>query len=146
MSRFFVPAILVATISGLALTLIVGIVVRSPYTHGNLSSPAGYTRTKVAYLGETYPFEGVPLTKQAAAETGDPVRDGGLLFFRYGCAGCHRSNGAGGAVGKDLTDASGSKISEKVREGPKTMPEFSASDLPDEELDKIIAFLRSGPE
>ena len=145
MNRYFVPAILIATISGLGLTLIVGIVVRSPYTHGNLSSPAGYTRTKVAYLGETYPFEGVPLAKPAV-ETGDPVSDGGMLFFRHGCAACHRSSGAGGAVGKDLTDASASKISEKVREGPKTMPEFSVSDLADEDLDKIIAFLRSGPQ
>ncbi len=146
MNRYFVPAILVFAISGLALTLIVGIVLRSPYTHGNLSSPVGYSRTKVAYLGETYLFEGMPLAKPAEAQTGDAVHDGQLLFFQYGCASCHGSNGAGGAVGKDLGDASASKISDKVRSGPKTMPAFSSSELPDADLDKLIAYLRSGPK
>ncbi len=146
MNRYFVPAILAFAISGLAITIIGVVVARSPYTHGNLASPAGYTRTKVAYLGETYLFEGMPLAKPADAQTGDSVHDGGLLFFRYGCAACHGSSGAGGAVGKNLTDASASKISQKVRSGPKTMPGFSSSELSDEDMDKLIAFLQSGPE
>ena len=146
MNRYFVPAVLAFAISGLAVMIIGVIVARSPYTHGNLSSPAGYTRTKVAYLGETYLFEGIPLAKPAEAQTGDAVHDGGLLFFRYGCAACHGSGGGGGAVGKDLTDASATKISEKVRSGPKTMPGFASSELPDEDLDKLIAFLQSGAE
>ena len=146
MNRYFVPGILAFAISGLAITIIGVIVARSPYTHGNLASPAGYTRTKVAYLGETYLFEGMPLAKPAEAQTGDPVHDGGLLFFQYGCASCHGSSGAGGAVGKNLTDASASKISQKVRSGPKTMPGFSSSELSDEDLDKLIAFLQSGPK
>jgi len=146
MNRYFVPAILAFAISGLAFTIIGVIVARSPYTHGNLASPEGYTRTKVAYLGETYPFEGMPLANPDAAQTGDPVHDGGLLFFQYGCAACHGSGGAGGAVGKDLTDASASKILEKIRLGPKTMPGFSSSQLSDEDIDRLIAFLRSGRE
>jgi len=146
MNRFFVPAILTLTISGLALTLIVGIVMRSPYTHGNLSSPAGYTRTKVAYLGETYLFEGMPLAKPAEAQTGDAVHDGQLLFFQYGCASCHLGNGKGGAVGKDLSDASPAKIENKVRAGPKGMPAFTSDMLSDADLQKIIAFLQSHPQ
>ena len=146
MNRYFVPAILVVAISGLALTLIVGIVMRSPYTHGNLSSPAGYTRTKVAYLGETYLFEGMPLAKPAQAQTGDAVHDGQLLFFQYGCAACHLSNGKGGAVGKDLSGASPNKIQTKVRDGPKGMPAFTSDMLPDADLQKIIAFLQSNPQ
>ncbi|TAK65461.1 MAG: cytochrome c [Dehalococcoidia bacterium] len=143
MNRYFIPAILVIAISGLALTLIVGIVMRSPYTHGNLSSPAGYTRTKVTYLGETYLFEGMPLAKPAQAQTGDPLHDGQLLFFQYGCAACHMSNGQGGAVGKDLAGDSANKITTKVREGPKGMPQFTSDMLPDADLQKIIAFLQS---
>ena len=146
MNRFFVPAILVATISGLALTLIVGIVMRSPYTHGNLSETAGYTRTKVTYLGQTYLWEGMPLAKPADAKTGDPVHDGQSLFFQYGCASCHMSNGQGGAVGKDLAGDSTNKITTKVRAGPKGMPQFTSDMLPDADLQKIIAFLQAQPQ
>lgn len=143
MNRYFVPAVLAVAISGLAITIIGVVVARSPYTHGNLSSPAGYTRTKVAYIGDTYLFEGMPLARPAEAQTGDPVRDGGLLFFQYGCAACHGSNGAGGAVGKDLTDASAIKIKTKVRDGPKGMPAFSSESLSDSDMEKLIAFIRA---
>jgi mono/diheme cytochrome c family protein len=143
MRRFLVPAVLTIGMSGLAITIIAIIIARSPYTHGNLASAAGYTRTKVAYIGEEYLFEGMPLANPQDAQTGDPVHDGRLLFFNYGCASCHSSNGSGGAVGKALTGASALKISTKVREGPKTMPAFSSSMLSDEELQKIIAFLQS---
>jgi mono/diheme cytochrome c family protein len=143
MNKYFVPAILTFAISGLAVTLIAVVIARSPYTHGNLSSPAGYTRTTVGYLGEQYLFEGMPLAKPAEAQGGDPVAAGGLLFFQYGCTSCHGSAAQGGAVGKDLTGASANKISAKVRDGPKGMPAFSAEQLSDADLQKIIAFLHS---
>lgn len=143
MNRYFVPAILAFAISGLAITLIVVVVARSPYTHGNLASAAGYTRTKVAYLGENYVFEGMPLAKPEQAQTGDPLRDGGLLFFRYGCASCHGAAGEGGATGKDLTDTSTSKIEKKVRDGPKGMPAFSSDSLSDSDLEKLITYIQS---
>lgn len=146
MNRFFVPVFLVVAISGLALTLIVGIVMRSPYTHGNLSSPAGYTRTQVTYVGQTYPWPGMPLAKPAAAKTGTDVQQGQLLFFQYGCASCHLANGKGGAVGVDLSTDSANKITNNVREGPKGMPQFTTSLLPDTDLQKIIAYLRSHPQ
>ncbi len=139
------PVIGVVMMSGLAITLIGVIIARSPYTHANLR-PQGYSRTDVAYVGEEYVFEGVPLAKPADAQTGDPVHDGGLLFFRYGCASCHGLQGQGSAVGKDLGDASARKIAQKVRSGPKTMPGFSSSELSDEDMDKLIAFLQSGPK
>ena len=88
------PVIGVVMMSGLAITLIGVIIARSPYTHANLR-PQGYSRTDVAYVGEEYVFEGVPLAKPADAQTGDPVHDGGLLFFRYGCASCHGLQGSG---------------------------------------------------
>jgi hypothetical protein len=46
-------------------------------------------------------------------------------------------------VGKDLSGASAVKISRKVREGPETMPSFDANELPDSDLEKLIAFLQS---
>lgn len=146
MSRYLVPSVLTIAISGLALTLIAIIIARSPYTHGNLTLAVGYTRTKVAYVGETYLFEGMPLRHPEQAQTGDPVHDGALLFFQYGCASCHTASGSGGAVGKDLQGDSALKITTKVREGPKGMPAFSSDSLPDADLQKLIAFLQSHPQ
>src|SRR3989304_4392614 len=85
--------------SGLASTLIAVIIARSPYTHGNLR-PEGYNRTDVIYLGEEHPFDGFALADPSLANTGDPVQDGRVLFFGYGCATCHRPHGEGRAGGK----------------------------------------------
>lgn len=142
MARFFVPGILIFAISGLAFMLIGIVIARSPYTHGNLS-PQGYERTKLAYVGEEYPFDGLGLADPRLAATGDAVQDGRALFFRYGCTSCHGLNGQGGTLGPDLDGASASEIGRAVREGPKGMPFYSTSQLSDEELEKIIAFLKS---
>jgi mono/diheme cytochrome c family protein len=143
MRRFLVPSVMTFAIGMLAITIIGVVVARSPYTHGNLASAAGYTRTKVAYLGDHYVFEGMPLRHPEQTQTGDPVHDGGLLFFQYGCATCHGAAGEGGAVGKDLTGASANKISVKVRDGPKGMPAFASDSLSDADLQKLIAYIQS---
>ncbi len=127
-------------ISGLAFTLIGIVIARSPYTHGNLS-PQGYDRTEVAIVGEEYPFEGLGLA-DPFAPSGDSVQDGRLLFFQYGCRSCHGS-GTGAIVGDDLDDVSPSEVRREVRDGPGGMPAYSASLLSDDELESIIAFLRS---
>jgi len=145
MSRFLVPAVLTGLISGLAFTLIVIIIAQSPYTHGNLR-PEGYNRTDIARVGEEHPFEGLELADPQLATTGDPVQDGRILFFRYGCASCHGLKGQGGAVGKDLSGHRASTIMRRVRKGPKTMPAFDPSVLPDSDLEKLIAFLKSVSE
>ena len=131
--------------SGLAFTLIAVIIARSPYTHGNLR-PEGYDRTDIIYLGEEHPFDGFPLADPALASTGDPAQDGRVLFFGYGCASCHGLKGQGAAVGKDLSKADAEEISKEVRRGPKTMPSFDPSVLPDSDLQKLIAFLKSTRE
>ena len=131
--------------SGLAFTLIAVVIARSPYTHGNLQ-PEGYDRTDVIYLGEDLPYDGFPLADPALASTGDPAQDGRALFFGYGCASCHGLNGQGQAVGKDLSKSDAEEISKEVRRGPKTMPSFDPSVLPDSDLQKLIAFLKSKAE
>lgn len=136
------PILGAVMMSGLAFTLVVIIIARSPYTHGNLS-PQGYKRTDIVYVGEEKPFQGFPLKDPLLAQTGDPVQDGRFLFFRYGCAACHGLQGQGGAVGKEIAGASLARISRKVREGPKTMPTFDAGLLPDADLEKLAAFLQS---
>ena len=129
-------------ISGLAFTLIAIVIARSPYTHGNLR-PEGYNRTEIVYVGDQQPFEGLGLTDPSLAQTGDPAEDGRALFFRYGCASCHGLQGQGGAVGKDLSGANAEEISEKVRQGPKTMPAYESGTLSESDLEKLIAFLES---
>ena len=131
--------------SGLAFTLIAIVIARSPYTHGNLR-PEGYNRTDIIYLGEDHPFDGIALADPSLASTGDPVQDGRVLFFGYGCASCHGLQGKGGAVGKNLSSANSEEISDNVRQGPKTMPAFDPSVLPDSDLQKLIAFLKSTRE
>jgi mono/diheme cytochrome c family protein len=128
--------------SGLAFTLIAVIIARSPYTHGNLQ-PEGYNRTDIIYLGEEHPFIGIGLADPRLASTGDPVQDGRVLFFGYGCASCHGLQGKGGAVGKNLSRANSEEISDNVRQGPKTMPAFETGNLSDGDLEKLIAFLKS---
>jgi cytochrome c551/c552 len=147
MHRLLVSSTIIGlvTISGLAFTLIAIVIARSPYTHGNLS-PEGYHRTQITYVGEEHPFEGIGLVDPRLAQTGDPVQDGRALFFKYGCASCHGLQGSGGAVGKNLSSADAEEISDNVREGPKTMPAFSSSLLPDSELEKLIAFLQSAKD
>ncbi|MDP2674233.1 MAG: c-type cytochrome [Dehalococcoidia bacterium] len=131
--------------SGLAFTLIAVIIARSPYTHGNLR-PEGYDRTEIIYLGEEHPFTGIGLADPSLASTGDPVQDGRVLFFGYGCASCHGLQGKGGAVGKNLSSANSEEISDNVRQGPKTMPAFETGNLSDGDLEKLIAFLKSARE
>lgn len=136
------PILGVIMMSGLAFTLIVVIIYRSPYTHGNLS-PEGYDRTDIIRVGEEIPFSGIGLRDPGAANTGDPVIDGRALFFSYGCASCHGLQGQGSAVGKDLSKSDSEEIADEVRRGPKTMPAFEKEVLPDSDLEKLSAFLES---
>ncbi|MFQ5380678.1 MAG: ethylbenzene dehydrogenase-related protein, partial [Dehalococcoidia bacterium] len=144
--RLLIPGAHFVAISGLAFTLIVLVVIRSPYTHGNFKSE-GYSRTDIAHLGVEHPFPGFPLTDADAANTGDSALDGGVLFFSSGCAACHGLQGQGGSVGPELeSDISASKVRREVRDGPKGMPAFAEDQVSDETLDKIVAFLRQRTE
>ena len=96
---------------------------------------------------EEYLFEGVPLSRPADAQTGDPVHDGGRLFFQYGCASCHGLQGGGAARwAKTSVMRAPARLRRRSGRGPKTMPGFSSSELSDEDMDKLIAFLQSGPK
>jgi hypothetical protein len=130
-------------ISGLAFTLIVIVIARSPYTHGNIS-PKGYKRTEIAHVGEEYAFTGLGLADPEAVLTGDPGADGFFLFFQYGCASCHGLKAEGGPVGPDLPpDISASKVKREVRDGPEGMPAYPEGLLSDELVEAIIAFLKN---
>jgi hypothetical protein len=141
-NRFFVPAVLAATISGLGLGLVVGIVARSPDTHSNVR-PEGYSRTPIAYVGDDVAFVGLGLADPDLLLTGDPAQRGGLLFLGAGCATCHGLSNQGGVIGPelDLGDLTPADFRRAVRSGPSGMPAFLASTLPDADLEAIYAYL-----
>jgi len=144
MSRFFVPAVLAALVSGLALGLIGGLVARSPETHANVR-PAGYDRTAVGYVGELVPYEGIGLGDPEADDDPDPVVRGRILFLGYGCATCHGVAAQGGIVGPrlHLEDIFKEDFVPIVRSGPAGMPAFTDSILSDVDLDTIYKYLKA---
>jgi ubiquinol-cytochrome c reductase cytochrome c subunit len=70
----------------------------------------------------------------------------GLEQFTEHCAGCHQVVAEGGVVTSvrvpPLDRATPVQIAEAVRTGPYVMPKFSESDISDEELASIIAYVR----
>ena len=88
MGRFFVPAVFVATISGIAFGLIVGIVARSPETHANVR-PEGYERTPIIYVGDEPAFSGFGLADPGMVTNVDQGTRGRLLFMSNSCVACH---------------------------------------------------------
>jgi hypothetical protein len=147
MSRFFVPAVIVAVISGLAFGLIVGIVARSPETHANVR-PEGFDRTPISYVGEEIPFAGIGLGGPGLATDADPATRGRLLFLGHGCATCHGLASQGGVVGPalDLEELWLEDFRPVVRSGPGGMPAFTEEILSDDDLDSIYAFLKATPQ
>lgn len=75
--------------------------------------------------------------------------DGAGLYARF-CANCHGDDALGGVVDKPIRDEAGDSL-EKAREGEgndprdrsEFMPQFSPSDLSDEEISQIVSFLLS---
>ena len=144
MNRFFVPAVLAATISGLGFGLVVGIIARSPETHANVR-PEGYDRTPVAYLGEEVSFDLVGLADPGLLTTADRVEHGRLLFVSASCVTCHGLANRGGAVGPelDIGDLTLSDLRRAVQSGPRGMPAFPEEMFSDEDLEAIYAYLEA---
>ncbi|MDO8484894.1 MAG: cytochrome c [Candidatus Limnocylindrales bacterium] len=144
MSRFFVPVVFVALMSGLAFGLIVGVVARSPETHANVR-PEGFDRTPIGYVGEEIPYTGIGLADPRSAASADPVARGRLLFLGYGCAACHGLASQGGVIGPnlDLEELFLDDFRPVVRSGPGGMPAFTEEILSDDDLDAIYAFLKA---
>jgi hypothetical protein len=144
MRNLLLPLFAVFAVASMAFVLIFVVVARSPYTHANLR-PEGYNRTEIALVGEEPPFEGFSMAHPSLAVTGDPVKDGRALFFKYGCASCHGLQGQGGTVGKeiDIDDISLSEFRRDVRRGPKGMPSYGEETLSDGVAERVYIFLKA---
>ncbi len=138
-------SVLLASVAVVTAIGMVIVFVRAPVSNADVTDPARFDRTPIAYLGKEIPYEGFGLNDASLAQTGDPVKDGDALFFAYGCAACHGLNGQGATVGPALVDEIGSfgSFAEDVREGPREMPAYNEVTLSDTNLEKIYAFLDS---
>jgi quinol---cytochrome-c reductase cytochrome c subunit len=71
----------------------------------------------------------------------------GMSLFTDHCAGCHQIVGEGGFVTgakvPTLKHANATQIAEAVRIGPYLMPRFPKSQISDEDLNKIIAYVQA---
>ena len=144
MNRFFVPAVLAATISGLGFGLVVGVIARSPDTHANVR-PEGYDRTPVTYVGEPATFEGLGLADPGLLLTADRTERGRLLFLSASCATCHGLANQGGVVGPtlDVGELTVSDIRHAIQTGPRGMPVFPEGMFSDQDLEDLYAFLEA---
>ena len=137
-------SVALATAAVITATGMVIVFVRAPVANTHVTDPHSYTRTPIAYIDTAFPYIGFGLEDESAARSGDPVADGSLLYFKYGCSACHGLSGQGATVGPALVDEIGSygSFSEDVREGPKGMPEYDEALISEENLQKIHAFLK----
>jgi len=143
-NRFFVPAVLAATISGLGFGLVVGIIARSPDTHANVR-PEGYDRTPVTYVGEPVMFEGLGLADAGLLLTADRAERGRLLFLSASCVTCHGLANQGGVVGPELDvgELTVTDIRHAIQTGPRGMPVFPGEMFSDADLEDLYAYLKA---
>jgi len=110
------------------------------FTEDEIAAMAAY----VASLGDgpAIPEESQYDPRSVSAEG---VARGGDLF-RTNCSACHNFKGAGGAlpdgrVAPALQTVEPKEIWEAMRTGPGQMPVFASGSIPDEDVQKMVAYL-----
>jgi ubiquinol-cytochrome c reductase cytochrome c subunit len=98
-----------------------------------------------AYIASLAPGPAIPTAEQIDYADAD-VAYGGELF-RINCAQCHQAAGQGGALtqGKyapNLMQAEPQEIYEAMLTGPQNMPVFSDAQIPTQDKQAIIAYIR----
>ncbi len=141
----WIVTLLAATAMITAIGMVI-VFIRAPVSNTHIKDPHSYDRTPIAYIGGEFSYVGFGLNDESTAETGDPVVDGSVLYFKYGCAACHGISGQGAVVGTPLVDEIGSfgSFSEDIREGPKGMPGYHDGTISEENLQKIYEYLKAG--
>ena len=80
----------------------------------------------------------------------EAIKEGRAIFLKYGCSGCH-GVGGGGGMGPPLSDdvwkfGSSDEILYKLIKGQipnQTMPKVLGEQMTDDEIWKVIAYVRS---
>lgn len=135
-----IPTVLLFAVSGLALTLIVAVIARSPYTYGNLSS-AGYDRTEVVYLGDSQPVQRSAAVKDLQ---GDAPTQGRALYVGLNCAACHGLKGQGATVAPVIVGTDAGALATYTRKAPVGMPNYTG--LTVEDLQALAAYLKAATQ
>lgn len=143
MRRFLAPLAGLGVVATLA-TVLIGIVLRSPDTHGNLweTIPAEYRRTALEIIGHGgshLAMAGEPSAHPSAHREG--ISEGRVLYLGHGCATCHGLNAEGGPVGPSLAGSLPEIVKRIVREGPGGMTAHSEAYLTDADLGQMAAYL-----
>ena len=137
--RFNVAVTATGAMIFLALGLVT-VLIRSPDTHHNLD-PEGYSRSPVAYLDAAYVYPGLG-SVDGDALSGNAIQDGRSLFLKLGCAGCHGLDAQGASAARSPAFATRQWLGTVIRTGlPGGMPAYALSDLSEEEIDTMHAFL-----
>lgn len=151
MNRFFVPLFMTGALVVLGGTLLVVVVIRpwsgpdrSWRTHLNLTAQPvrAYTRSVQTLVS---PEGSAPILIWQPAPGKrhlSGLAAGRVLYIAKGCGSCHGLRAQGGEVGPDLMDVSLSEVKQKVRRGPKGMPQFHQVDLTDEQVEQIFQYIK----
>jgi mono/diheme cytochrome c family protein len=142
MTRYMlIPLAMGGWVAVVSLTLI-GIILLGPYTHNNLAAgpDPGYTRTMQETIGMVMPYQGPGTSRQLPS---DQIARGRALMVSKSCATCHGLDGRGGVIGKPIVGFSATQLRAKTTQGPGEMPAFSTSELSDQDLAAIAAYLKS---
>jgi ubiquinol-cytochrome c reductase cytochrome c subunit len=107
--------------------------------------PAEDIEAMAAYIATLGPGPAIPTAEQIDYTDADVALGGEL--FRINCAQCHQAAGQGGALtqGKyapNLMESTPQVIYEAMLTGPQNMPVFSDAQLPTEDKQAIIAYVR----
>jgi len=142
MTRYtLIPLAIGGWIVVVSLTLI-GIILLGPYTHNNLDvgPDPGYTRTMQETIGMVMPETGAGTSQQLPS---DQIARGRALMVSKSCATCHGLDGKGGVIGKPIVGFTAAMLRAKTTQGPGEMPAFAPSELSDQDLAAIAAYLNS---
>ena len=81
--------------------------------------------------------------EQAEPASGDVLAEGQDLYVSAGCGACHGPSGEGSAIGPALPGHTAEQVERQIRTPLATMPSYSLSQLSDEDVTKIAAFIES---
>ena len=77
------------------------------------------------------------------ADIAGPSVERGQVVFTNNCSGCHGSDARSGSAREDLPGKSEATIRDAVRNGKSGMPSFGASQIDDDALADLVAYIKS---
>ena len=142
MHRLVVPLTGSLVVVALA-SMLIGVVLRSPYTHANLyeTVPPSYTRTAPILVGQEVGDVELTLDHHRLEYANVASEEGRTVYLTRSCATCHGLDARGGPVGPSLAGSSPETVKRMVREGRGGMPTYIDAHLGDADLAALASYL-----